>query len=146
MILRFFKKFNWTEVVIVAYYEETIAFQTDNKIRIWNQLHPVVFFHTHILISYPMKFRHFPNFSLVAVNSFIRWVTIEISFRRDVFQVATGSLGDLQKIQIRNDDTGDSPDWFIEKVNAMLWKFKEEWWNFLCCTRLKLTYLFWYLR
>jgi len=37
---------------------------------------------------------------------------------RDVFQVTTGSLGELQKMQIRSDDTGDSPDWFIEKVTV----------------------------
>ena len=34
-----------------------------------------------------------------------------------MFQVTTGNLGDLQKIQLRSDDTGDSPDWYIEKVN-----------------------------
>ena len=43
------------------------------------------------------------------------------SFRKDVFQVETGSLGELQKIQLRSDDTGDSPDWLIEKVGCTIY-------------------------
>ena len=54
-----------------------------------------------------------PNFTL----HFWCLTTFLAFFRKDVFQVTTGNLGDLQKIQLRSDDTGDSPDWYIEKVN-----------------------------
>jgi len=37
-------------------------------------------------------------------------------YRTDKFQINTGNLGDLLKVSLRNDGTGDSADWHLEKV------------------------------
>ena len=39
-----------------------------------------------------------------------------LSPRTNVFKITAGNLGPLQKIVIRNDDSGDSSDWHLEKI------------------------------
>ena len=50
-----------------------------------------------------------------------------------MFKITAGNLGPLQKIVIRNDDTGESSDWHLEKVvindtNGNSYKFPANVW------------------
>lgn len=39
-----------------------------------------------------------------------------LSHRTDKFQIRSGNMGDLLRISLRNDDTGDSADWHVDKI------------------------------
>ena len=50
--------------------------------------------------------------------------------RTDVFRLLAGEkIGNINKIQIRTDGTGEKPSWFLDEVGLIL---KISFWNELC--------------
>lgn len=44
------------------------------------------------------------------------FIYILLSHRTDKFQIRSGNMGDLLRISLRNDDTGESADWHLDKI------------------------------
>lgn len=47
---------------------------------------------------------------------FIDYQLLFILHRTDKFQIRSGNMGDLLRISLRNDDSGESSDWHLDKV------------------------------
>ena len=44
------------------------------------------------------------------------FIYILLPHRTDKFQIRSGNMGDLLRISLRNDDTGESADWHLDKI------------------------------